>query len=328
MPNKIFTAVATLGSFAFRHIPIVYAGLILVLTVAFGYDYFRSPINDPWRGHWTHCGDFAPLRDSIGSGARNYLSLEIKDRENGQFFVSGDLVLTNATYAELMLASAKLHVSLDSLRSPVAFGIGYNFLGLELDNDKLSKRWNNEVVIPIKEQRIYADGILSNFPLDEYRIGYSPVLYVSKPGDEFSRPYPLDTAITNVRLSNSMVVRKAKIWADYVQDVKLGPEELKRQYSQAECPLIIERSPWYKFMVALLIVLLFAPAIYLVYRPDDHPGVDLIAVILGVASIRQFLFGSLTDWKLYGMDMVFVLVVAATASIPLFNIYRKLRKLP
>lgn len=32
---------------------------------------------------------------------------------------------------------------------------------------------------------------------------------------------------------------------------------------------------------------------YLLYRPDDHTGVDLIAVILGVASTRQFLFGNI-----------------------------------
>lgn len=325
MINKMFAAAAVAGRFIYRHTPIAYATLILVLTITFGYDYFRSPDND-WRGHWAGCGNFNALTGATGSGTKNYLSLEIKDRENGQFFVSGELVLTDASYAELMAASAKLHIGLDDLRSPTSFGVGNAPFGLELDNDKLSRRWNNEVVIPIKEHRIYGRGILADFPFDEYRIGYSPVLYMAKLEDEFSHPYALDTAITNVHLSKSLTVRKAKTWADYVKDVKLRPEELTNNFLQTECPLIIERSPWYKCMVALLIVLLFAPAIYLLFRPDDHPGVDLIAVILGVASIRQFLFGNIADWTLYSIDMIFVLVAAMTALIPLINIYRKLRK--
>lgn len=306
------------------NLPRTFTLLIGCLTLFIGYDYFHTPAGDMFRGHWAYCGDMEVLSGHTGSGSKNYLSLEIKDGEPGKFILSGELVLTATAYDKLSSEKARLQAMLNNLRSPsILPGIPYF---LDLDTDNVTRRWNNEAVLKIKEIPLHGMGFLSDFPFDTYRLGFKPALYVSGPGDAESRLFPLDTAITNIRLSDAMAVRKAATWQDYVTDVSLDAAERSVRYKVDDCALIVNRAPWYRSMVVLLVVILIVPAVYLIYRPDDNPGVDLIAVILGVAAIRQFLLGNIIDWRLYKLDMVFVLVTVVTAAIPLWHIHRKLER--
>jgi hypothetical protein len=127
----------------------------------------------------------------------------------------------------------------------------------------------------------------------------------------------------NVELSKVFVGSKAKIWNDFVRGVELNSEEKNVQYRLDECAVNVKRSTWYQALVLLLTALLFVPAIYLLYRPEDTPGVDLVAVILGIAVIRQFFIGSITEWNLYEIDFAFAISVIATALIPLLRLPRK-----
>lgn len=288
-----------------------------------GYDYFRSPPQgDLWRGHWAGCGNFEILSNAADRDKLDYLSLEIKDKDTGQLFISGELILSAGTYKKLHPGNEwSAGVNLGELRSPRAsFKIEQY---IEVDMQKGERRWGNVMVFPLKETRLHASGWLRDFPFDTYRAGFVPSLRMRGPRDADWITVSLDTIITNVRLSDSMTVKKASEWSDFVDDVALTAAERRKAYSRDECALIVQRAPWYRTMVCLLIILLCIPAAYLVFRPDDNPGVDLIAVILGVATIRQFLLGNLVDWTLYTIDMVFVLVTVITAAIPLWHIYRR-----
>ncbi|WP_209725346.1 hypothetical protein, partial [Duganella sp. 1411] len=162
---------------------------------------------------------------------------------------------------------------------------------------------------------------LNNFPRDRYQIGFRPVLRIAT-ADAMSQPFPLDAVLTNIDLANSLIVKKAVTWGDFASAKALEGDEKTTLYKSDECALNIERPAWYQAMVYLLLTLLFVPAIYMLYRPQDNPGVDLIAVILGIAAIRQFLVGNVVDWTLYQIDFVFVGVTVLTAAVPLMHIIK------
>lgn len=308
---------------ACRYSPLLLAVILLSMAAFIGYDYFRTPPQgDMWRGHWAGCGNFHTLIDAADRNKLDYLSLDITDKETGQLFVSGELILSADTYKKLRPNDDwSATVSLGELRSPRAF-VGMDQY-IDVDMQKGERRWGNAMVFRVKETRLHASGWPRDFPFDTYRAGFVPSLKMSGSRDSNWTTVPLDTIITNVRLSDSMTVNKAVAWSDYVDNVALTAAERNKAYGEDECALIVRRAPWYRTMVVLLIVLLCIPAAYLVFRPDDNPGVDLIAVILGVATIRQFLLGNLVDWTLYSIDMVFVLVTVITAAIPLWHIYRR-----
>ncbi|MFS2002457.1 hypothetical protein ACEN9F_02425 [Duganella sp. CT11-25] len=309
----------------YKYLPVGLAVLIAGLTIFIGYDYFRAPKQgDAWRGHWVGCGDFDQISGGQARYEKNYLSLRIKDRENGQFLISGELILNAAKYDQLSKDSIKMSVMLHGLRSPTA-GLGAISQSLELESGSEIRRWDDTAILRLKETPIYPSGLPGKFPYDIYQIGIRPEVYVSGPADAAWQPYKLDTTIVNIHLSDSMVVSKANRWGEYVTDVKLEEGEAEKPYGIDECAITIKRSPWYVSTVVLLVVILFVPAIYLIYRPDDNPGVDLIAVILGVATIRQFLLGNIVDWRLYQLDLVFLLVTVVTAAVPLVHIARRLR---
>lgn len=294
--------------------------LLCILCFAFtAYDYFKAPPNGHFsKGNWAKCGNFKAVSNDDGN--LNFLSLEIKDSGLGEFILSGELILNLETSKKLAQSSVKgMNVILQSLRSPYFFsGTGQSF---DLDITNKVPYFDNRIAIKIIEKKIYSDrSSLDHFPFDQYLIGYRPTVSFFTIHEGFAEILEIDSAITNVRLSPLMTVSNADTWGEYVQGVKLEANEVSKKYQEDECVLIIKRSPWYIAMVALLVMLLFVPAIYLFYRPQDNPGIDLIAVILGIAAIRQFFLGSVVEWKLYPIDIVFAGIVVLTAVIPLFRL--------
>lgn len=293
--------------------------LIIALMGFVAYDYFKQP-HDLWGGHWVGCGNFDKY-SVAGENHQSTLALEITNQELDKFRIAGELSLNPAVYRMLSEKKANLFITLESLRSPTN-GISIpQFLELDINNAVPS--WNGNKIIKVKETQLYVFGRMVYFPFDEYRIGFRPKLNVSYSKTEPANVFPLDAIITNIRLPKTMVATKAHTWNDFVQNVALQTYEKDTKYKVDECAVIVERSGWYKSLIALLLLLLITPAIYLVYRPEDNPGVDLIAVILGVAAIRQFFLGSLMDWQLSWIDIVFAGIAVLTAMIPLIHIVKK-----
>jgi hypothetical protein len=308
-------------SFIFQAIPILTAMICILLLSFICYDYFdgRSPPKFFAR-HWAGCGDFDAIRNA--GRDTDYLALEIKESGLGQFVLTGQLFLTAHTARALeKLAPKEIVVDLANLRSPYAFASSGQSFSLDLQNK--APQYDGNVAIRVVPGKIYTDASsLEYFPFDQYKIGYRPIVrYYTTDGS--NKVLNVSTAVTNVRLSPLFTVRKVAEWGDYVTGVRLEEQEKTRQYLPDECTLLLKRSPWYIEMVALLLLLLFVPAIYLSYRPEDNPGIDLIAVILGIAAIRQFFLGSVDEWNLYLIDIVFAGIAVITAIIPLFRLNKR-----
>lgn len=86
------------------------------------------------------------------------------------------------------------------------------------------------------------------------------------------------------------------------------------------CGLVISRSPWYIGLVASLLAVICVPAIYVLRRPQEPAGLELIAAILGVATIRTYLIGAPSSLgSLLPFDFLLALIVGAVAFTPLWG---------
>lgn len=70
-----------------------------------------------------------------------------------------------------------------------------------------------------------------------------------------------------------------------------------------ECPLIISRSRWFLMMAVLLGLVLLTPAVLLSCKRDSDAGSDLIAAIIGVATIRTVVLGTPNGWNFLPIDV-------------------------
>ncbi|MFL9898964.1 hypothetical protein PQR71_12505 [Paraburkholderia fungorum] len=93
-----------------------------------------------------------------------------------------------------------------------------------------------------------------------------------------------------------------------------------RPYAVDECPLIISRSRWFLMMAALLALVLLTPAVYLAYKREADAGLELIAAIIGVATIRAVVLGPPIGWNFLPIDVFFAAIVVLTAAIPLWRL--------
>ncbi|MGX8882975.1 hypothetical protein ACWWD9_07145 [Methylovorus sp. SPW-M1] len=288
--------------------------LIIFSMTYVAYDYFIQP-HKLWGDNWASCGNY----DKFSNPQSNTLALEIKNKELDAFSITGELSLTPKAYEALTRKKAIFFITLEPLRSPSSGMLIPQFIELDITNVTLS--WNNKKIIKVKEAEFYPWGTMVYFPFDEYRIGFIPRLNVASSKDEVAKEFPLDAVVSKITLTKVMSVSKAKTWNDYVQNDSLQDNK-GTKYEEDECAVIAKRSGWYKCLIALLLLLLVTPAIYLIYRPEDNPGIDLIAVILGVATIRQFFLGSLLDWQLSWIDILFAGITVLTAIIPLVHIVK------
>jgi hypothetical protein len=164
-------------------------------------------------------------------------------------------------------------------------------------------------------------GSLRAYPLDSYWVGIQSV--------RLALPTQVGEPVVNVPLE--LHVRfdgepgwdaRRKIGANTGFhdgfDTAIRPVD-QSQGAQA-CGLVISRSPWYLGLVGSLFAVMLVPAIYVWRRPRVPAGLELIAAILGVATIRTYLIGTPSGvGSLLPFDFVLALIVGAVAFIPLWR---------
>jgi hypothetical protein len=87
---------------------------------------------------------------------------------------------------------------------------------------------------------------------------------------------------------------------------------------QQKCELIISRSYWHIGLIFTLALILSTPALYVLRKPSEPAGLELIAAVIGLGAIRCYLLGtrsSIGDLQL--ADFYFAIVVGWVALIPL-----------
>lgn len=164
-------------------------------------------------------------------------------------------------------------------------------------------------------------GTLRRYPLDRYWVGIqSARLSLPKQAGEGVASIPLEL---HVRFDGE---------PGWDAHRKIGANEVFHEgfdspYSPTDqtpnaraCGLVINRSLWYIGLVGSLVAIMTVPALYVWHRPQEPAGLELIAAILGVATIRTYLIGSPSSVaSLLPFDVVLALIVFAVAFIPFWK---------
>lgn len=118
-------------------------------------------------------------------------------------------------------------------------------------------------------------------------------------------------------LDKSYVVTRFDNYGDFLRSQGGHPVRAEgRATAQNECLFLVERAAWLKWGVAGLVILLFAPVLFTLYRPEENPGLELITTVVYVGLIRAYLLDSKHAMDFYVLDFAFLLVIVLVAVIP------------
>lgn len=296
----------------------------IALYAVFVWGFFSDPdISDFSKGRWVSCGNLAALKQGTSMFDQDILALEIQDVQPSRFVLSGRLELSRDTYLKHFRNAKGISVMLDRLQTHASALPGpFYWIEVEKPQDReIGDR--RQITLKLKNRELSMDGNLERFPFDDYRLGFTASVRVLKPGAGSYRDQPMEAVIINTHVSNAFVVKKVQRTGQFLRNPERSSfVKSHERYSVDQCALIFERPLWYRAMIFFLLMILFAPAVYLYYKRDADPGVELIAAILGVAAIRAYLLGGFAEWDFYWIDAAFGLAVLSTAIIPLWRLPR------
>jgi uncharacterized protein with PQ loop repeat len=285
--------------------------VFLCLYLLLGFRLIKG--DDIFAGHAV-CGT-GPQSSNFFSS--DFISLSLKNDVAGKATISGNVNVSKATYDALGLRDHPLKLRLEPLQLNYS-SISPFFEEIELGAWSLNfEGSHNNAYVDLKPKVISLFGEPSNFPFENYRYGYKPVLYFETA--QGTKDLSFEYAFTIIQLSSFFVPLVAHSTEDYMDYSKssLITSDDKRTYAPDECAIRIERSFSFQFMVVLLTLFLFFPVIYSLFRTDKQPAVDVIATVVSVAAIRMFLIGPVEDFRFYKIDFVFGLAIVLSATMPL-----------
>lgn len=176
--------------------------------------------------------------------------------------------------------------------------------------------------IEVEEESV-GFGSLRAYPFDRYWVGIqSASLILPTQGGQEQVSVPLEL---NVRFNGDAGWdARRKIGVDTgtgLLNYATTVNTLGSQSSGAgSCGLVLSRSLWYLGLVGSLLAVMVVPAIYVWPRPQEPAGLELIAAMLGVATIRTYLVGTPSSaGGLLPFDFVLALIVGVVAFAPLWK---------
>lgn len=300
-----------ISKFSFISIAGIGSILFLLLYLWFGILLFEG--SDIFAGH-ASCGTGPNNQEFFSS---DYVSISLKNDATGKATISGNINVSKSTYETLNLRKNPLKFRLEPLQLSYSsipplfeeFELGtwfFNFEGI-----------HKNAHIDLKPKTISLFGEPRNFPFEQYRYGYKPVVYIENANN--TQDLSFKYIFTNIQLSSFLVPSIARNTQDYMDftESSLIKSSDNRAYATNECAINIERSFSFKFMVGLLTLFLFFPLSYSLLRTDKQPAVDIIATVISVAAIRVFLIGPVENFQFYKIDSIFGLAIVLSATAPL-----------
>lgn len=287
--------------------------LFLLLYLWFGIFLFKG--SDIFAGH-ASCGTGPNGQELFSS---DFVWISLKNDATGKATISGNINVSKSTYNTLNLRHNALKFRLEPLQLSYS-SIPPLFEEFELGTLLLNfEGIHKNAYIDIKPKTISLFGEPRDFPFEQYRYGYKPVVYIENANN--TQDLPFKYIFTTVQLSSFLVPSIAHTTQDYmdVTDSSLVTSSDNRAYATNECAINIERSFSFKFMVGLLTLFLFFPLSYSLLRTDKQPAVDIIATVISVAAIRVFLIGPVEDFQFYKIDFIFGLAIVLSATAPLIK---------
>ena len=310
---KFITAIKSITP---RIIAIICLISFCVLVYEFSFVTKSSPIQNE---QWVGCGGFDEI--SAGNYNQDVLALRIRDATSHKFILSGDLEISKGSYLTNFSNASEVLLELKPLKNDASFFLGLpNFIKIPLPKkEDVGNQVRIRIAIP--DHELFAHGHPDDFPLDTYRIGFAASILVSGNENQSYSLFKPDAAVVNVSISNAFKPRKAVNQGQFfINPSKATVDDLEKKYSNNQCAIIIDRPLWYKCMVLCLVITLFLPAIHTLYKKDSSPGVDLIAAIIGVTTVRSYLLGTSVDWNFYPIDVILALSVVLVVVISLWKL--------
>lgn len=290
--------------------------LLLILTLWVGYFYVYQDarsgrLGDTFDSYGQCGGDWGSPSNFF---ARDYLMLRVTNSTQGEFSVSGVVNVSERTYNRYELGRYPLKLRLEPLQA--SYSVPPLFFE-EVKVKPLNRNFNSphkNAYADLESRPIWVVGESTRFPLEVYRYGYKPVLYILKGNEQVDLPFK--RIATKLDLSNTFTPTRVYNPTDYIDEANslVQPGDYPA-YGASECAFTIERKGTFKIIVLLLLLVLCLPLLMVVYR--DEPAIDFLATLLGVAAVRVFLLGPLQDYQLYGIDFVFgaVIILGGTLSL-------------
>lgn len=300
--------------------PRAIAVICLSSFAVLSYDFFWIHSKDNIRnGRWAGCGNFEEI--SPGNFEQDILGLNIRDAQPHKFILSGNLEISKKTYLTHLAGLQNIYLELKPIQYDAVAFIGIpNIIGVPLPKQE-DIDGHKRIRISVPDYELFASGEEYLYPIDDYRIGFSPAILVDTKKNTSLTRLNLDVIVTNANVSNAFVVKKANTQGEFLTNPSnASASEIQKEFSTDQCALIIERPIWYKCMVLCLMIALFLPAIHILYKKDTNPGIELIAAILGVATVRSYLLGISSDWNFYPIDAALAFSVILVVIIPLWRL--------
>ncbi|WP_146122333.1 hypothetical protein [Burkholderia multivorans] len=268
----------------------------------------------------THGRDACNATSSPGSGGRVYLGIE--GGSGGKFQMTGVVYVPVWLWPKGVPGSQKGQIDLPDMSDDGEVHIPW--LPLSVSSPVKTEFEGTEVYQMELEASPVGNGTLRAYPFDRYWVGIQSARLVL--------PLPSQSVQSAPNIPLELHVRfegepgwdaHRKIGAD--EPFHEGFESPDGSGSESpgarSCGLVISRSPWYiGLMAALLAVLGVAPCLYVWRRPTEAAGLELIAAMVGMATIRTYLIGpSSSVAGLLPFDVVLGAFICAVAFIPFWR---------
>jgi hypothetical protein len=171
------------------------------------------------------------------------------------------------------------------------------------------------------EQGPVGIGTLRSYPFDRYWVGFqSARLTLPGQSGQAAANIPLELHVRFDGEPGWDAERKIGVNGPYHEGFGTPYGFGDQSPSSGGCGLTIHRSPWYIGLVFSLLAIMAVPAAYVWRRRQGPAGLELIAAILGMATIRTYLIGSPSSiGSLLPFDVVLGLIICAVAFIPFWK---------
>ncbi|NRE34354.1 DUF4436 domain-containing protein [Burkholderia pseudomallei] len=171
------------------------------------------------------------------------------------------------------------------------------------------------------EERSVGIGSLRNYPFDQYWVGIkSAQLNLQTQSGQPVASVPLELSVRFDGESGWDARRDIGVDDATPARFDTFTSQSNQSSGMRSCGFTIKRSFWYIGFVFLLLAISATPVLYVWRRPQEPAGLELIAAILGMATLRSYLIGPPPSvGSLLPFDFILALVIIAVAFIPLWK---------
>lgn len=231
-----------------------------------------------------------------------------------KFFGTIKVTLKSKKAKDAYAKSHKVNVIIQGVHIGNVFDVP-NWISVT-ETEKLS----DAIILKSKvSQQFYKSGLIFSFPFDRYHLEIAPKIqfYMNK-GFPVEIIPKYGTAL--VKLNDTFRIESLK----KIPNMNCEYSDCKNEYigdiGEKEFYFLIQRQPWYRWLVLGVLGFLFVPVLLMAGAKISNINIDMIAVLISLATIRSYMFGVTTS--IFYLDFIFGLILMLVATFTLYKIFR------